>query len=382
MSLLAAALLATVSAAPARFALIVTYNGGAAVNRPPLHYADDDGAKYREVFDALDEPGGTRLLTELYDDSARLFPELVQTPAPTRANLALATDDLQKRVAAARAAGRSTELTFVYAGHGDVDHGRGFLVLKDGTLDGDALQQLLRDVGADRSHVILDSCNSFFVLTPRGGGHRFATPSDVAEKLEQSLPNVGLFLSTNAEAEVFEWSELQSGVFSHAVRSGLLGAADANGDGQVTYEELAAFVDRATADIKNPLYRPKLYARGPSGDNQTALADLRASPLAELTVDDPTAARVSIRDRDGIRWLDLHKEPSGKVVLRLPARIAAGGTVEIGGRELALPSPFRSSALAALATSAPSSPPAATRGTSEILQTLFAEPFGPQAYQA
>jgi len=42
---------------------------------------------------------------------------------------------------------------------------------------------------------------------------------------------VGVFLSTSAESEVFGWSELQSGVFSHAVRSGLMGAADANHDG-------------------------------------------------------------------------------------------------------------------------------------------------------
>lgn len=66
-----------------------------------------------------------------------------------------------------------------------------------------------------------------------------------------------MFVSTSAEAEVYEWSELQSGVFSHAVRSGLAGAAGADGDGAVSYDELRAFVDTATSEIRNAAFRPR-----------------------------------------------------------------------------------------------------------------------------
>src|SRR4030095_4110219 len=125
-----------------------------------------------------------------------------------------------------------------------------------------------------RSHVILDSCNAFFVLNSRRpGGRHFVTPDDATRSLRANLPNVGVFVSTSAEAEVFEWSELQSGIFSHAVRSGLSGAADANADGEVTYDELAPFVTIATRKVKNPLFRPQVFARGPGGDNRSAMVD-------------------------------------------------------------------------------------------------------------
>src|SRR5262249_25541258 len=150
--------------------------------------------------------------------------------------------ELAGRIRREQAAGKDTDFYFVYAGHGDVDRGRGFLELRDGAFTSDDLERLLKRVAATRSHVILDSCNSFFVINSRKpGGTRFATPEDATRSLSARLPNVGVFLSTSAEAEVFEWSELQSGIFSHAVRSGLAGAADANGDGVVSYQELAAF---------------------------------------------------------------------------------------------------------------------------------------------
>src|SRR5690606_15812874 len=117
------------------------------------------------------------------------------------------------------------------------------------------------------------------------GGRRFATPEDAARALSSRLPNVGVFLSTSADGEAFEWSEIQSGIFSHVVRSGLLGAADANADGSVSYVELAAFVDTATSEVPNPLMRPQVFARGPG-----ALDD---APIARL------------HSMSSVRWLEL-----------------------------------------------------------------------------
>ncbi len=112
---------------------------------------------------------------------------------------------------------------------------------------------MLKSIPSTRSHVILDSCNSFFVLNARKpGGQRLAVTAEAAKSLSDRLPNVGVFLSTSAEAEVFEWSELQSGIFSHAVRSGLLGGADADGDGEVSYDELRGFIEVASQKVKTP----------------------------------------------------------------------------------------------------------------------------------
>ena len=74
--------------------------------------------------------------------------------------------------------------------------------------------------------------------------------------------------------ESHEWAGFEAGVFSHEVRSGLFGAADADGDGRVTYAEIAAFVRRANEAIPADRFRPQVLARPPQGDGM--LVDLRA----------------------------------------------------------------------------------------------------------
>lgn len=369
--------------------LVVASNRGPALDRPPLQYADDDGAKYREVFAALAGDDNTVLLTELDADSARLFPHLAgRVAAPTRAHVVGAGERLARRARQVQRAGGRVGFYFVFAGHGDVDGGRGFLELADGMFTAEDVEGLLRTVGADEAHVILDSCNSFFVINPRKpGGRRFATPKDAAEKLAKQLPNVGVFLSTSAESEVFEWSELQSGVFSHAVRSGLMGAADANRDGRVSYEELAAFVETAAAEIKNPAYRPKVFARGPNGDDGRTLFDLSRTRGVAVRIDDPSALRLAARDSDGLRWLDAHKEQGQTLELHLPAVLA--GRLEIerlssaGALEARYVVDAPSSNPVVLASLSPEPAQSTTaRGGQQIFGGLFVRPFGPRALSA
>jgi hypothetical protein len=369
---------------PASLVLIVASNRGVRAGRAPLQYADDDGAKYHEVFSTIAGEDRTFLLTDFDRDTARLFPALLErVRSPTRAQLDVVVRKLAGQAAELRRAGRSVRFYFVFAGHGDVDGGRGFLELADGPLTADELQQLLRTVEAAESHVILDSCNSFFVVNPRKpGGSRFATPRDAAEALARRLPNVGVFLSTSAQAEVYEWSELQSGVFSHAVRSGLLGAADASGDGRVSYDELAAFVDTAVAAIKNPGFRPRVFARGPNGEDGRAILDLPPTRTA-LLVDEPV--RLAVRDLEGLRWLDAHTEAGSRVRLWFPPSIR--GRLEVDrlslrrqgahvDASLSLPDSEPALPLSALG---PSGTTVAMRGVGEIFEALFARPFGPEA---
>lgn len=369
--------------------LVVASNRGPALDRPPLQYADDDGAKYREVFASLAGEDNTVLLTELDADSARLFPHLAgKVDVPTRGNVVTAGERLARRAREVQRAGGHVGFYFVFAGHGDVDGGRGFLELADSAFTSEDVEGLLRTVGADEAHVILDSCNSFFVINPRKpGGRRFATPKDAAEKLAKQLPNVGVFLSTSAESEVFEWSELQSGVFSHAVRSGLMGAADANRDGRVSYEELAAFVETAAAEIKNPAYRPKVFVRGPNGDDERTLFDLSRTRGLAVRIDDAGALRLAARDSDGLRWLDAHKEEGQALELHLPAALAGRLDIErLSSTGVALAryavgaSTGSPVALAALSSEQVES--TAARGGREIFRGLFVRPFGPRALVA
>jgi hypothetical protein len=383
--------------APLTLALVVASNRGAALDRPPLQYADDDGAKYRAVLAGLAGEENTTLLTAFDRDTARLFPALARTvEPPTRAALGPAVQRLAAAAQRARAAGRAVRFYFVFAGHGDVDAGRGFLELADGPFTSDDLEALLQRVGATESHVILDSCNSFFVVNPRKpGGRRFATPRDVAESLARRLPEVGVFLSTSAEAEVYEWSELQSGVFSHAVRSGLMGAADADGDGRVSYRELAAFVETAAAEIRNPAYRPRVFARGPGGDDGRPLADLsRLEAVAirggppEGSAAGPGPLRLTVRDAEGLRWADAYVEEGQVLTLRLPPSLR--GPLEVERLHTAGPELGRVAARYALprtgdvALAALQRLPGgdAARGVADAFRGLFARPFGPRALAA
>jgi hypothetical protein len=372
-------------------ALVVTNNKSAQLGRPDLRYADDDGAKYYELFRTLGAPEQVALLTDLDADTARLFPALAPIARPpTRANVAESAERLAQEAEALRKQGIAVDFYFIFAGHGDVDRGRGFIELADGAINADDLESLVfRRVPAARLHIILDSCNAFFVINPRKpGGRRFPTPQEAAAALSARLPNAGVFLSTSAEAQVYEWSELQSGIFSHAVRSGLSGAADANGDGRVSYSELAAFVDLASKDVRNPMYRPTVFARGPGGNNNAALIDWSATATPTLELPAGAQRRLTVRDADELPWIDVHTEAAGAIRLHMPARLAEHVAVDVraidrSGRVLAR----RQGAIGAaqslpLAELSERREGGETRGPSELFRGLFARPFGPTALAA
>src|SRR6185369_6871401 len=105
-----------------------------------------------------------------------------------------------------------------------------------------------------------------------GGTHR-PVHGFLEDALEARGAGIGFLVSSSQSGESHEWEAFQSGVFSHEVRSGLTGAADADGDGLVSYREIAAFVLRANAAIVNEQYRPAVHAHPPNGDD--ILLDLR-----------------------------------------------------------------------------------------------------------
>ena len=373
--------------APVVFALIVTSNHGASGTQPDLHYADDDGVKYLELFQMLAGPANVFLHTELDRDTQRLYPFAQRAlRSPTKGAVASSIMDIAERVARVRREGGVAEFYFVFAGHGDVEAGVGFLELLDARFTSQDVEAMLRGVAATRSHVILDSCNSFFVVTARKpGGRKVVTAADVARSFAERLPTVGVFLSTSSEAQVFEWSELQAGIFSHAVRSGLAGAADANGDGDVSYQELRAFVEVATMRVKNPLYRPKVFARGPEANAAAVLVRLSSAHATTVSIGEERV-RLTLRDADGIPLVDLHKEDGASLLLRFPDRWAAHSTIEhvdagapgriLQSHSLEAPAKDRTLALADLTPSVPSVDP---RGARDIFRLLFTVPFGKKA---
>jgi hypothetical protein len=381
------------AAAPAErtFAVVVTSNRSTRPDRSDLQYADDDGARYYRLFRGVAGADAVWLLTRFDRSTAAAHPDLVPLAEPPgRAQLLSALTAARDAVARARSRGERTQFYFVYAGHGDVELGKGYLDLEDARVDSDFLEkEVVERVGADLQHLMLDSCNSFFVVNPRKpGGRRWATPRDLALGFARRHTNVGLFLSTNTEAEVYEWSELESGIFSHEVRSGLSGAADVDGDGRVSYLELAGFVEQANAHLPRGNLRPHIFFRGPAGDDATALFAPSAASGRRLQLG-AEPRRAWIRGDRGERLIDLHKE-AGALTLVVPGRAdqalsvvqwQAGATPDQRPslRELQVEEGTAPVSLAQLESRPPSS---ATRGGAAMFGNLFQAPFGPRAFAA
>jgi hypothetical protein len=369
------------------FAIVIANNRSLSLALPDLQYADDDGARYYRLFRAASAQGATELLTTFDRTSALLYPSLKDVAkAPTRVELLRAVGRVRSAVLEARKKGERSQLYFVFAGHGEVAGGRGYVHLDDARIDGTFIErEIIEKIPADTKHVLLDSCNSFFVINPRKpGGRRWATPKDMALGFSARHPEVGLFLSTNSDEEVFEWSELESGVFSHEVRSGLTGAADVNLDGNVTYAELAGFVAHANQGIVRENLRPQVYFNGPRGDRHARLFSL--APVQGRRVKLGTQqARIWMRGETGERLVDLHKE-AGELSLTLPddgqavsifvQTQATQARLRPNLVELRLPAGSEPADMAQLE---PHPPLLASRGD-KLFGSLFAAPYGPRAY--
>jgi Caspase domain len=302
----------------ASFALIIGVNASPFPDVAPLRYADDDAARYLDLFRALG--ARTYVLSRLDDNTRRLHPQAAAEAAlPRRAELRQAVESLSRDVAQARARGVRSTLYVIYAGHGDADGDHWFLTLEDERLSG---AQLLSDVvdraGADQTHVIVDACHAYLLALPRGpGGTRRPVAGFVELEAASRAGKIGFLLASSVSGESHEWAGFEAGVFSHEVRSGLYGAADADGNGQVTYTEMAAFVSRANQAITNERFRPQVLARAPrDGD---LLLDLRPARDHELRWNGKDLdAHYLLEDSAGVRLLDFHGAATTPVHLIRP----------------------------------------------------------------
>ena len=287
-----------------RYALVV----GNDVGEPPdvpLHYAEMDAAR---VVSVLQEVGGVRpentvLLQGKDADTVR------------RALIAV-----NERV---RTSGRPTVLLVYYSGHADA----GALHLGSSRLDLAELEQLVRGSAAGFRLLILDACRSGALTRVKGG-----TPIPPFEiRLGERVAGEGaVFLtSSSASEDSQESDELKGSFFTHALLSGLLGAADENRDGKVTLDEAYRYAyettlrasSRTLAGTQHPTFQ---YDVRGSGDLVLATLDARSPTRAWLelppgrswllfqeTADGPVVGEVA--NADQVRRLSLR---SGKYFLR------------------------------------------------------------------
>jgi hypothetical protein len=200
-----------------------------------------------------------------------------------------------------RAAGQGTVLFVYYSGHADSEAlhlGPSSLALRE-------LEQLVRGSAASFRLLVLDACRSGALTRVKGG-----TPMPPFElRVSERIPGEGaVFLtSSSASEDSQESDELKGSFFTNALVSGLLGAADQDGDGRVTLDEVYRHAYDATvrgssrtlAGMQHPTFQYDVRGQG----------DV---VLATLPGDDRT--RTWLLFPEGIAWLVLQGTADGPVV--------------------------------------------------------------------
>lgn len=306
------------SAAEKRFALVVGYNFSDDSALKPLRYADDDALRYGALFSHV--ASESIVLTQLDRETKRLM-GAKKVGAPTRSQIIASLAKMKKKMDLAKAQGHKPVLYFAYSGHGNYDaSGRGYVHLRGSRFTTRDLYYYLFDAFKPYPVVlIVDACNAALLVNSRGVARRRKARQHRL-KLE-NYPHVGVILASSSVGETHEWGRYLAGVFSHEIRSGLLGAADLNGDRKVTFAELAAFVSAANARVKNPIVQVKAYIRPPVNTPNLALVDLSSSrfPVA-VTIGREIKGRAHVVDSELVRYADFHKSARQTFTLALTNR--------------------------------------------------------------
>ena len=357
------------------FALVLGLNRSLDEDRAPLRYADDDAMQYATLLRELGIK--TWLLTEPDDDTARLYGDLQIDGAPSHAGMLAALGVINGEIARHQNTGGTAAFYFVYAGHGDVRNGEGYVTLADGPLTRtDFYVNVIGRSLADINHVVIDACKAYYLVFGRGEAEppeRVAYAKPFGEDMWFRRENTGFLLSTSSAGESHEWEAFQSGVFSHEVRSALRGAADLNADGKLSYNEVAAFVYAANKAIPNAKYRPDFLAIPPVHDD--TFANLNNEESATLILDAAEPHHYLIESGDGHRLADVRPGVTG-----LTIRIGGGQSYLLNldtNREYELNGSGETVRLSTLEGNAPR---VGARGAAQKAFThLFAHPFDESA---
>jgi hypothetical protein len=360
-----------------RYALVVGYNHSDDTALKPLRYADDDAVKHAQLLSLTTKQ--TILLTELDRASRRLFSGTVAL-APTRKNVLSSLQRLQRLMGEDIARGDKPVLYFVYSGHGNYDSlGRGYVHLRDGRFTTQDIYHEVLDPtqGTAPHHVVLvvDACNAALLVNSRGSDRRAAKRRSL--KLE-AYPNVGVILSSSSIGEVHEWGRLLSGIFSHEVRSGLMGPADIDDDGRITFAELAAFIASANMEVRNETYRLNPYIRPPlSAPNMPLLDQAKTRFPARVRVSKQVEGRAYLMNSELLRFADFNKRASHSFWLGVPGD---KGFVLVNGTDEYVVPAGASGDIAITGLSQRKRTIVSQRGTDQYFEAkLFARPHAPAA---
>lgn len=276
---------ASARAGAERFAVVVGNDAGEG-GEVQLRYAESDAARLAAV---LQEVGGVR--------PENLVLLRGQDAGTVRRTLIAVNDRV-------RAAGGQAVLIVYYSGHADaaaLHLGRTQLELAE-------LELLVRGSAASFRLLVLDACRSGALTRVKGGTPTAPFGVDGPQLSERVAGEGAVFLTSSAASEDSQESdELQGGFFTHALVSGLLGAADVNDDGRVTLDEAYRYAYEATlrassrtlAGTQHPTFQYEVRGQG----------DL---VLSTPGADQPSRARLELPA--GRAWLLFSGSQEGAVV--------------------------------------------------------------------
>ncbi len=235
-------------AAVRRYAVVMGDNRGEAGD-VSLRYAESDAQR---VYDVLKDLGGfepANMVLLRGEDAARAQATIIAVNERVRADIASGADAL---------------LFVYYSGHAGTDA----LHMANTRFDLAQLEQLVRGSAATFRILAVDACRSGALTRIKGG--RPAPPFDIDVDERLSEQGVVLLTSSAANEDAQESDALQGSFFTHAFVSALLGAGDADGNGEVTLDEAYLYAFDATlratsatwAGVQHPTFRYDLRGVG------------------------------------------------------------------------------------------------------------------------
>ena len=228
-----------------RYAVIVGNNRGDA-DEANLLYAESDAVRVRQV------------MSELGDFRAE---NVVLLTGASAADMRRSIIALNQRI---RVEGKNALLLVYYSGHADARA----LHLGGSHFDVSELEQLVRGSAAAVRLLVLDSCRSGTLTRVKGATR--APAFDIALDASQVSEGAVFLTASAANEDAQESDRLRGSFFTHYLISGLLGAADDNGDGIVVlaeayrhaYDATLRASSRTLAGTQHPTFRYDLSGKG------------------------------------------------------------------------------------------------------------------------
>jgi len=279
-----------------RFLLVAGANNGG-TDRVKLRYAESDANSFANV---LSQMGG------IDKDN------ILRVPDPSVKTMQSSFAEIEKRLQSKKSDTRKEVLVY-YSGHAD-DKG---LRLSNEIYSWVDFRKSVNNLNADVKIAVLDACGSGTITRTKGGVSKPAFMQDASSEMTGYA-----FLTSSNENEASQESDrIRGSFFTHALVSGLRGAADMDGDSKVTLNEAYQFAFNETLQstqstsggTQHPSRDMNLVGTG-----DVVMTDLREMS-AGLVLEKNMEGRFFIRDNKGNLVAELYKISGKSLELGLPA---------------------------------------------------------------